>query len=54
LLEELEEKSAIARSKRRLAQRERRVLEIRRSRILTAIPREILLGYGGLVKATVG
>jgi hypothetical protein len=54
LLEELEEKTAIARSTRRLAQRERRVLEIRRSHILAAIPPEILAAYGGLVKETVG
>ena len=54
LLEELEEKTAIARSKRRLAQRERRVLEIRRNRILAAIPPEILIGYGGLTRETVG
>jgi hypothetical protein len=52
LLGELEEKTAIARSKRRLAQRERRVLAIRRSHILSAIPPEILVAYGGLVKAT--
>lgn len=52
LLGELEEKTAIARSKRRLAQRERRVLAIRRSHILAAIPPEILVAYSGLVKAT--
>ena len=54
LLEELEEKTAIARSTRRLAQRERRVLEIRRNRIVAGIPPEILVAYGGLVKETVG
>ena len=43
---------AIARSKRRLAQRERRMLEIRRSHLFAAIPPEILLAYRGLVKAT--
>jgi predicted nucleic acid-binding Zn-ribbon protein len=53
LLEELEEKTAIARSTRRLAQRERRVLEIRRSHILAAIPPEILAAYDGLMKAAV-
>jgi hypothetical protein len=52
LLEELDEKTAIARSKRRLAQREHRVLEIRRSHILAGIPPEILVAYGGLVRET--
>ncbi|HJX62470.1 MAG TPA: hypothetical protein VJ860_00795 [Polyangia bacterium] len=52
LLQELEEKMAIARSKRRLAQRERRMLEIRRGHILASIPPEILLAYRGLVKVT--
>jgi chromosome segregation ATPase len=52
LLQELEEKMAIARSKRRLAQRERRMLEIRRSHLLTTIPPEILLAYRAPVKAT--
>lgn len=52
LLLELEEKMAIARSKRRLAQRERRMLEIRRGHILATIPSEILLAYRGLVKET--
>jgi chromosome segregation ATPase len=52
LLQELEEKMAIARSKRRLAQRERRTLEIRRSHILATIPPEILLAYRALVKAS--
>jgi chromosome segregation ATPase len=52
LLQELEEKMAIARSKRRLAQRERRMLEIKRSRIFATIPPEILLAHRALVKAT--
>ena len=52
LLQELEEKMAIARSKRRLAQRERRMLEIRRSHILATIPPEILLAQRGLAKET--
>ena len=52
LLQELEEKMAIARSKRRLAQRERRMLEIRRSHLLATIPPEILLAYRALVKTS--
>jgi len=52
LLQELEEKMAIARSKRRLAQREHRMLEIRRSHLLAKIPPEILLAYRALVKTS--
>ena len=51
LLQELEEKMAIARSKRRLAQRERHMLEIRRSHLLATIPPEILLAYRAPVEA---
>ena len=47
-----EEKMAIARSKRRLAQREHRMLEIRRSHLLAKIPPEILLAYRALVKTS--
>jgi hypothetical protein len=52
LQEELQEKTAIAHSKKRLAQRERRMLEIRRSHIMAAIPHEILAAYRGLVRQT--